>query len=333
VSTLRLAYAHAVRRTTKLTKVVVLACLILANVALILLLFRPDLALRAQPAETASSAVSSAPVTDTPTPSASTSQSSSSESSASGESTPSTPSVEPSPPQRLLFAVSEKTAWRATVGDCDTPGMLERSTNGGTSWKRVVRTGLAPIVRLGQTGSDLYIIGGVGRHCSSRYVAYAADGKVTAATNSPVDIWFPTPADRDEVNGPSDTKSRPCNEHIIGLSSLSLSRALVVCANGSAKSTVNSGKTWRKVARVPRTLAVASGNGRYWLAGVTTKCEGITVRSLNVKGSDASEGVNRCLPAKELTSGQVALDVSGDTIWVWTGSRVQISTDRGRSWT
>jgi hypothetical protein len=333
VSTLRLAYAHAVRRMTKLLPKVVLACLILANVALILLLFRPDRALQAQPAETASSAISSASVSDTPTPSASISQSSSPESSASRESIPSTPSVEPSPPQRLLYAVSEKTAWRATVGDCDTPGMLERSTNRGTSWKRVVRTGLGPIVRLGQTGSDLYIIGGVGRHCSSRYVAYAADGKVTAATNSPVDIWFPTPADRDEVNGPSDTKARPCNDHIIGLTSLSLSRALVVCANGSAMNTVNSGKTWRKVARVPRTLAVASGNGRYWLAGVTTKCEGITVRSLNVKGSEASEGVNRCVPAKELTSGQVALDVSGNSIWVWTGSRVQVSTDSGRSWT
>jgi hypothetical protein len=327
-----LAYAHAVRRTTKLLPKVVLVCLILANVALIVLLFRPDPALNAQPAVTASSARSSASVNETPSPT-SISESSSPEPSVSRKSTPSASSVEPSPPQRLLFAMSENTAWRATVGDCNTPGTLERSTDGGTSWKRVVRTGLAPIVRLGQTASDLYTVGGVGRHCSSRYVAYAADGKVTESTNSPVDIWFPTASDRDEVNGPGDTKSRPCKDHIIGLASLSLSRALVVCANGSAMSTVNSGKDWREVTRLPGTLAVASGDGRYWLAGVTTKCEGITVRPLNVKGSRASEGANRCLPVTGVESGQVALDVSGDAIWVWTGSQVQISKDKGRSWT
>jgi hypothetical protein len=328
-----LAYAHAVRRTTKLLPKVVLVCLILANVALIVLLFRPDPTLNAQPAVTVSSVPSSASVNETPSPSTSIDQSSSPEPSVSRKSTPSASPVEPSPPQRLLFAMSENTAWRATVGDCDKPGTLERSTDGGTSWKRVVRTGLAPIVRLGQTASDLYTVGGVGRHCSSRYVAYAADGKVTESTNSPVDVWFPTPADRDEVNGPGDTKSRPCTDHIIGLASLSLSRALVVCANGSAMSTVNSGKDWRDVTRVPGTLAVASGHGRYWLAGVTTKCEGITVRALSVKGSRASEGANRCLPVTGVESGQVALDVSGDAIWVWTGSQVQISRDRGRSWT
>lgn len=316
------------RRTTKLLPKVVLVCLILANVALIVLLLRPDPALHAQPAVTASSAS----VDETPSPSASINQSSSPEPSASTESTPSASSVEPSQPQRLLFAMSLNTAWRATVGDCNTPGTLERSTNGGTSWKRVVRTGLAPIVRLGQTGSDLYTVGGVGRRCSSRYVAYAADGNVTASTNSPVDVWFPTPADRDEVNGPGDTKSRPCNDHITGLASLGLSRALVVCMNGSAMNTVNSGKTWREVTRVPGTLAVGSGDGRYWLAGVTTACDGITVRALNVNGSQASEGAKRCVPVTEVDPGQVALDVSGDAIWVWTGAQVQVSRDRGRSW-
>ena len=327
-----MAYAHAVRRTTKLLPKVVLVCLILANVALVVLLFRPDPSLNAQPAVTASSASSTASVNEAPSPSSSISQSGSPEPSVSRKSTPSASSVEPSPPQRLLFAMSENTAWRATVGDCDKPGTLERSTDGGTSWKRVVRTGLAPIVRLGQTGSDLYTVGGVGRHCSSRYVAYADGGNVTASTNSPVDVWFPTPADRDEVNGPGDTKSRPCNDHIIGLASLNLSRALVVCRNGSTMSTANSGKTWRQVMRVPGTLAVASGDGRYWLAGVTAECEGITVRSLNVKGSQASQGANRCVPVTEVNPGQVALDVSGNAIWVWTGSQVQVSRDRGRSW-
>ena len=50
--------------------------------------------------------------------------------SASKGATSSTQPIEPAPAQRLLFAVSSKTAWRATVGDCDTPGKVERSTDG-----------------------------------------------------------------------------------------------------------------------------------------------------------------------------------------------------------
>jgi len=308
---------------------VVLGILIVANVVLLLLLFRPDRAIQAQPPVAESTWSRS----DSPPPSGSTGPSTSPESSDSKESTTSAPSFEPAPPQQLIFAMSAKTAWRATVGNCDTPGELERSTNGGASWKRVVRTGLAPIVRLGQTGGDLYTIGGTGQDCSTRYVAYAADGRVTASTNNPVDVWFPTPDDRDEVNGPGETTSRPCKDQILGLAPLDLSRALVVCTNGSAMSTTNGGKAWRQITRVPGTLAVASGNGRYWLAGTTADCDGVIVRSLTVNGSNASEGATRCAPAADVTPGHVALDITGHTIWVWTGSRVQVSTDSGRSWT
>ena len=102
--------------------------------------------------------------------------------------TPSTRPIESVPVERLLLAMSSKTAWRATVGDCNTPGKIERSTNGGASWKRVVRTGPAPIVRLGaEPSGDLFTIGGTRRSCSVRYVAYADDGTVTtSATTRPM---------------------------------------------------------------------------------------------------------------------------------------------------
>ena len=96
--------------------------------------------------------------------------------------TPSTRPIESVPVKRLLLAMSSKTAWRATVGDCNTPGKIERSTNGGASWKGVVRTGPAPIVRLGaEPSGDLFTIGGTRRSCSVRYVAYADDGTVTTS--------------------------------------------------------------------------------------------------------------------------------------------------------
>jgi len=183
-----------------------------------------------------------------------------------------------------------------------------------------------------ETGGSLYTIGGAGQDCSTRYVAYANDGSVTASTNDPIDVWFLTPDDRDEVNGPGERKARPCKNHIVGLTSLDLSRALAVCADGAAMSTTTSGRTWRQVARVPGTLAVAAGSGRYWLAGAVENCDGIAIRSLTVVGSASSRGLSRCAAANRATPGDVALDIVGDAIWVWAGSLVQVSINSGRSW-
>jgi hypothetical protein len=163
-------------------------------------------------------------------------------------------------------------------------------------------------------------------------VAYADDGTVTASTPSPSDVWFPTPKNPDEINGPSDTKATPCKGHVVGLAPLDLSRALVICDNGIATSSRDSGKTWRQVARIPTPLAVTAGNGRYWVAITTDDCDGITVRALTVKGGRSSLGDRQCAPVGEVPPGQVALDLTAEAMWVWAGSRVAITTDGGRTW-
>ena len=117
-------------------------------------------------------------------------------------------------------------------------------------------------------------------------MAYANDGAVATPTTIPTDIWFSTPNDRDEINGPGETKATPCKGHVVGLAPLDLSRALVVCANGIATSSRDSGKTWREVGQVSSPLTVTAEDGRYWLASATDDCDGITVRSLTVETVD-----------------------------------------------
>ena len=129
--------------------------------------------------------------------------------------TPSTRPIEPAPVKRLLLATSSKTAWRATVGDCDTPGEIERSTNGGASWKRIVRTGPAPIVRLGaEPSGDLFTIGGTRQSCSVRYVAYADDGTVTASATARPMCGSPLQRTATKSMGPASTKATPCKGHV-----------------------------------------------------------------------------------------------------------------------
>jgi hypothetical protein len=296
-----------------------LVVLIAVNVLLLFLLFRPDWILTARP--TPQDTGDGSPATSSPP------------SDAPRNPTPSTRPNESVPAKRLLLAMSAKTAWRSSVGDCNTPGKIERSTNGGASWKEVVRTGPAPTVRLGaEPRGDLFAIGGTRRSCSVRYVAYAGDGTIMTSA-SPANVWFPTPENRDEINGPDGTKDTPCHGHAIGLASLSSSRALVMCDDGTAVSSVNSGKTWRQVARIPDALAVTAGGGRYWVASAHEGCDGVTVQSLTKKSGSLTRGGIRCAAGLEVAAGQVAFDVTGDaTIWLWSGSRVVVSRDGGQTW-
>jgi hypothetical protein len=163
-------------------------------------------------------------------------------------------------------------------------------------------------------------------------VAYANDGTVTASATTAVNVWFPSPNDRDEINGPGGTLATPCDGHVIGLAPFNLTRAEVVCDNGDVITTRNSGKTWRQIARIPKTLAVAAGSGRYWVAGVREVCDGLAVQSLAEKNGSLTRGPTRCAPGFTVADGQVAIDVKDGTMWLWSGNRVAISTDDGKTW-
>ena len=269
----------------------------------------------------------------TPSSASASAQTSSASPDASTDPTPSGRPIESVPVERLLLAISSTTAWRATVGDCNTPGEIERSADGGASWERVARTGSAPIVRLGaEPSGELFTIGGTRGSCSVRYMAYANDGTVTASATSAVNLWFPSPNDRDEINGPGGTRATPCSGHVIGLAPFNLTRALVVCDNGDAMSSRNSGRTWRPVAHVPNTLAVTAGSGRYWVAGVGKDCDGVTVQSLTERNGSLTRGQTRCARGLNVAGGQVAIGVTGGTIWLWSRNRTAISTDDGETW-
>jgi hypothetical protein len=316
--------------------IAVLAMLIVVNLLLLFLVFRPDHVLTTRPADEdqgdgGSPTATSSQATRSSAPSSGV-QTASAAPEASTDPTSATP-TEPVPVERLLLAISIKTAWRATVGDCNKPGEIERSTNGGASWERIVRTGPTPIVSLGtEPSGEVFTVGGTRGSCSVRYVAYANDGTVTASATSAVNLWFPSPNDRDEINGPGGTKATPCDGHVIGLAPFNLTRAQVVCDNGDVIMTRNSGKMWRQSARIPNTLAIATGSGRYWVAGVRKDCDGVAVQSMTEKNGSLTRGRTRCALGLNVAGGQVAIGVTDGTIWLWSGNRVAISTDDGETW-
>jgi hypothetical protein len=321
------------RRGRKVLPYGIVALLVATNVFLLAMLLYEDNILTAEPASQNTLTLPPALATSSivvPTPTASDSRR------PTASPTPSTgdESVDVVPTRRLMVAISAREAWRATVGDCKSPGRVERSINGGQTWTTAVKTDLAPIVRLGIEGNgDLYTIGGAGKDCSPRYVAYSTDGVVVGRTDSPRNLWFLGPVDRDRVYGPLGTKSTPCRrQNVVGLAALDISQALVVCTDGSAMMTTDSGKSWNKADQLAGTAAVGSGGGHYWIAREVPSCKGIAVQRLKVRGDKLVQSSRRCARALKITPSRVALDVSETVIWLWAGTKVLISTNAGRTW-
>jgi hypothetical protein len=320
----------AVRRKRKVLPLAVLAILVAVNAALIALLLRSQSQVTAQPAgqltigitlptqEPASTPAHAESTSLTPSPS-------------------STPFTEPNVamPTRLLFATSATQAWRATVGDCQTQGQIERSENAGKSWRRAEKATLGPIVRLGvESNGNLYAVGGAGEDCSIRYVSYSAAGEIAAQTDKPRGIWLRHPKAPDEIHGPGSARATPCKgQHVVGLASLSTTVALLACTDGSLMVSSNSGKSWKKADELVGTMAVGAGDGRFWVAGKGKNCVGIAVRSVSIAAGKLSRGGSHCAANLPLTPGRISIDGSGKAIWLWAGDQVRVSTDRGQTWT
>jgi hypothetical protein len=96
--------------------------------------------------------------------------------------------------------------------------------------------------------------------------------------------------------------------------------------------TSDSGKSWNGAQELVGTMAVGAGGGRFWVAGKGENCDGIAVRSFSLAGGRLSSGGNLCVANLPLTAGRIAIDVSGDAIWLWAGDKVEVSPDAGRTW-
>jgi len=327
-----------VRRGKRVLLYAVLILLVALNVFLIGMLLWPNaIAEPATRTSAAPSAVSASPVgsvsaTPTHSPTAKPSESR-------------TPSAEPPSStkgdvevvvgtERLLVAASASAAWRATVGDCKTSARVERSTNGGRSWKLVKSNGLAPIVRLEmEAQGNLYAVGGARPGCSTRYLAFSTSGAIVGQTDAPQGVWYLHPKKRDQVVGPQNAKASPCKrQHIVGLASLDVSNALVICGDGSAMTSSNSGRSWRKAGDLPGTRAITAGEGRYWAAGAGKNCGGISVHPFSVDNGTLRGGQSRCATTTKVGAGQVAIGISSSTVWLWAGEKVKVSTDSGQRW-
>jgi len=299
-----------------------LAALALLNVVLIVLLLRPN-----APA-TASGIVPAPEVTtaaaEVPSPEVAPSEA------------PALVVLQPEPTQRLLWAVSEREAWRAVVGACDVPGSLERTTDAGVTWA-AQPVQVSPIVRLkASSAADVFAIGG-GADCAPTFRFSDNSGQTWVTANNELPgSWYLLPASRAalaaEVHGPRGTGPAPCPSGVVDLAGLDTNRAALLCTDGALQTTDDGGASWSQEGATAQALAIAPTADGYLIGAVREACAGLAVLTVGNDGTGLEAEARVCAPVPAPVPGQVALAAAGPNLWVWSGDALVRSGDGGLTW-
>lgn len=258
--------------------------------------------------------------------------------------TPASPSgggettVTPTTPTRILGALDENVAWRATTGACqDAVATPELSVDGGATWTAADltgATGITALQRIFVTGSDTAAFLGAGSDCTPEVMRTFVAGADFEEDPGQLDgSWYLAPVGSATVHAPGGDVSAPCESAIV-VAPLDETRATVLCDDGSLHLTTDTGVSWTALAPLPGAITVTETADGFLVASIGSEsCAGVQLTTLGVDDDRTSLGcVESSVSAAEL-AGSTALDWTDDGIWMWVDERLLISTDEGATWT
>jgi hypothetical protein len=247
-------------------------------------------------------------------------------------------SVTAAAPTRLLSALDDEVAWRATTGRCpDATATPELTTDGGSTWKSTDITASTDVRALQRivvsTADTASFIGATGEECDPEFVRTFVAGDDFAENRDQLDsTWYLSPVGSDSVHAPDGDVAAPCGNAVV-VAPLDGDRAAVLCDDSSLHVTTDVGETWTPVVDTDGAVALTEAEDGFLVALVgAPECDGAQLAVFDVDATRTDIScVESPLDAPDLATA-VAIDWNADAIWAWVDERLLISTDGGNTW-
>lgn len=227
---------------------------------------------------------------------------------------------------RLLSASSDTVAWRSEGGACADGAPLELTIDGGENWAAASPTSDDLGRPLWVSGADDAAVQSAvasGAECEPKGLRTFDSGSSWTEDRQVVtNSVLVNPMDTGELIWAGETFRGPCRD--MTQVAVTGGVASVVCGDRSLWMASSGVSRWAQTS-VENVIAVGGSEGR-WVAAVDSAvCEGLGI----VEFDRASGDTVACAPISAEEG--PALDLLGDTLWLWAEDQVLVSADFGRS--
>lgn len=231
---------------------------------------------------------------------------------------------------RQLVAVDGDVAWRSTLASCGQgAAIVERTVDGGDSWT-ATDLDVESVVRLRATDARSAFVVGVDQGCQTALATTSDGGETWGRADVNLSAtWFLAPTDRTLVVGPRGEAPVPCPGGAIDLAAVDVQRGAVLCQDGSLAVSTDGGRSWATTGSVAGARAIAQNGSTYAVATFEGPCDALSVYGVNSDG-EVQGAPLACAPVT--TAADVAVSISDDLLWVWSGTELAISQDGGQTW-
>lgn len=232
---------------------------------------------------------------------------------------------------RLLSVVNSTVAWRAEGGVCDETGQVELTIDGGQTWGSTYPGALELGAPLWISAADYQAVQAAiatGDDCAETGYATTDSGAIwTQEGDALEDAVFIEPGDRSRISVAGQSLEGPC-EHLVDVA-VGGDVISVVCEDGKlwtaqSDAAQSDAAEWSE-SMSEGAVAVAASEQTQLAAVESSQCGGMVLMSF---GEDSIEN-RACIP--EPVDNPVGVDLAGESVWVWVGDALLISSDDGWS--
>lgn len=240
---------------------------------------------------------------------------------------------------RTLAVVDQRTGFRAGAPSCTgARPEVERSTDGGRTWKSVGQPAVASVTRLQFTTTTAgYVVAAAKGDCALRVLTTRDGGATWSQPRSAKTYWSLLPGSATKVNTAAGSVVEPCvSGDVLQLARISDPMAVVLCGNGDVRRTADGGRRWSTLATVAGAQSLAPGGSAgdpIALAGTDDGCDGVRIWTLPGSSNAAESAACVSASTTEAATASIARTPDGAATWLALGDAIRISGGDLSTWT